>query len=300
MTAIEREGVDQILAGTSSSVSASFTVDGVVTDPGAVTLTITRLDGTALVSDAATSGTGATARTYTLGPAQTETLDLLRLEWTGTVGAQVQTVTTYAEIVGDLLFTLKQARAFDIQQLASSGTYPDADILTARARILNAFGEICGVAFVPRLAVDLVDGDWTNTLILSHRFCSTLRMVEQFDEETDTWTAFSAAELADCTLADSGVLKRRTLGSFDGGLRNIRVSYEHGYSRVPLDIQQAALWLLISEMVPSDMPVRALSQTTDLGTFRLATAGERGAWFGIPVVDATLDRYRLKRRQGIR
>jgi hypothetical protein len=55
--------MERVLRLTPATISNSWYEDGVIADPGVVTVDIARADGTALVTDGATSGTGAAART---------------------------------------------------------------------------------------------------------------------------------------------------------------------------------------------------------------------------------------------
>jgi hypothetical protein len=72
----------RILINAPATLSVTFYDGGeTAVDPGTVTVTVVRADGTTVVSAAATSGTGTSARTYTLA-AQTR-LDHLTATWTG-------------------------------------------------------------------------------------------------------------------------------------------------------------------------------------------------------------------------
>jgi hypothetical protein len=51
--------MEQVLINTPTTLRESWYVDGVIVDPGTVTVTITRADGTVLVSAAATTGVAA-------------------------------------------------------------------------------------------------------------------------------------------------------------------------------------------------------------------------------------------------
>lgn len=297
-----------VLRGTGDTVAATFYADGVAVDPGTVTVDIARASGAALATGRATTGTGAAPRLVALAPAETAALDILTLTWRATIDGVAMAFTTTAEIVGASLFTTAEARAFDKAQLANPTKYPTAAIAEARARIGDAFAAICGVDFVPRYRVATLDGEYEaggygwNTdpflrwptgqgLALPSSRVTAIRSVETRAAGGATWTAFDADDLADVILLPGGGIYRETRGAWPWGRRNVRVGYEAGYARPPADIKRAALILLVDQLVTKDISERALSQTTEFGTFRIATAGERGSWFGLPLVDSVLDLY---------
>jgi hypothetical protein len=101
--------MERILQSAPFTASETFYEDGVIVDPGTVTVGVTRADGTVLIAaGTATAGSGAAARTYALTIANTALLDTLTVTWTSaTKGVRTSTI----EVVGGFLFTLSQARA---------------------------------------------------------------------------------------------------------------------------------------------------------------------------------------------
>ena len=213
--------------------------------------------------------------------------------WTFTAGGAVEAATTYHRIVGDVLFTLGDARAFDGGALGSTTGYPDAAILAARDRIAEAFAEICGTSFGASYARDLVDGDGSESIRVPQCRVLTVRAVRT--RSAGVWTPFSAAELTDLIVYPTSLLYRETLGTFPAGRRNVEVECEHGLQPVPAEIRLAALRLLRDQLVKSPLDDRATSQAGEFGTFSLATAGRNGSYFGLPLVDEVLNRYRAER-----
>lgn len=281
----------QILRGTPALVSATWYQDGDVADPGVVTVTIKRADGTALVADAATSGSGAEARTYQLTTEHTALLDWLMVTWASPALGEL---VTGVEVVGDLLFTVAVARAFGDKALSNAGKYPAADIEAARTRITDAFQSICGVAFVPRYTREVLNGPGLDTLFLSTTRLLAVRSVET--RSGSTWTAWSADAVAALPFEAWGQLVSE--GSvFDRGRSNIRVGYEHGYERCPSEISRAALILARNQIVESNFTDRATGYSSAEGTFSIGQAGtQQNAWSayrytGYPEVDAILNRY---------
>jgi hypothetical protein len=285
---LERHSFHRILRGSAETLSVTWSVDGVAVDPGTVTVTISNAAGTALVTDGATGGTGASDRTYALTPTHTADLDLLTAVWSGTVNGQATSVTTYAEIVGAHLFTIAQARNFDKQQLSSAAGFNAAVIEEARARITDAFERVCGVSFIPRYKRVTLHGTDAQTLILPDLFVTRIRSFETRTSGTVTWTAFTSTELADLFVTDYGELFRESLGIIGTGYRNVRVGYEYGFAQPPLEISRAALKVLVSQAVSTNLPERATQQVDEFGTFRLVMAGDPKHPFGIPEVDAVL------------
>jgi len=290
-------GVAFLRAGDAATLSATFAnLAGATVDPGATTLTITReSDGSTVVTAAATSGTGAAARTYALTGDHTALLDRLTAVWASATqsGNSPARITQVYEVVGDWLFTIAEARA--AHEALIEASYPDATIQAARERIAEWFEQICGVSFVERYRRVVASGDGTCELLLPAPAMrvSAVRRVEERTSGTQTWTALSAGDLADVLVEPTGLLVRETTGVWTLGRRNWRIAYEHGHEQVPEAIKLAALRVLVSQVIPSNHSDRMLSETNSLGTFRLAAPDARqwGRWFGLPLVDATLAEY---------
>lgn len=293
-TSYNASGVLFLRRSNAAQLAATFYTDaGAIADPGIVTVSITRQsDGSAVVTGAATTGTGAAARAYTLSALYTADLDVLTVVWSGTISAVAVTITQECEVVGDWLFTIAEARAAHPDLLEA--TYPDATIQAIRERITEWFAEICGVSFVERYRRVVVSGDGTAELLLPEAMrVSALRRAEERTSGTQTWTALSAGDLADVLVEPIGLLVRETEGVWTAGRRNWRIAYEHGWEQVPEPIKRAAIRLLLAQSFPSNLSDRALSETNSLGTFRLAAPDARtwGRWTGLPEVDAILAEY---------
>ena len=284
---------EQIQRGLAATLAVTFYVDGVVADPGVTTVTVTRLDGTAIVTGAATGGSGAAARTYAL--AGQADLDILTVSWTSaTHGAAQQTV----EIVGELLFTFRQARAFDGGALASTATYTTDAIGQARKAIAEEFEQVCGVSFVPRLTRETIDGAGQDRVFISHLDAIDIRAVEMLDRGTGAWTAYTPAELADVQILNNGRIRRRDGTAFVPGRQNVRVTYEHGYARPPAGIVEAALLYLRFRMVSSNLGSRTISASNEYGSEQYWTPGYSGRGSAInelPFVDKVLRQYMQRR-----
>ena len=280
----------QILRGVAATLSwQNIDQDGLAAAPaGAVTVTVTRADGTAIATGAATSGSGSAARTYSLSAANNQLLDLLTVVWTD--AGDASTHTTYVEVVGGFYFTLAEARASDAA-LQNPDKYPDALIIATRREVEEEFERICGVSFVPRFRRDIVSGSGRSTLLLDRHPVRTVRAIWTYSD-ADDYTAWSSDELATVVLDEWGLLTSRTGLAFGYGARNLAVAYEHGMTRPPAEVKRAAMQRLRSRMNSSmsGIPDRATSfSVAEGGTYSLDTPGPYKT--GMPEVDAALARH---------
>ncbi len=172
---LDRVGSADILRGTAGVLEVVLAVDGAPTDPDpgpGPQVTVVDAAGTAIVTPALAIavGSGSGKLRFIVTPDKTAQVGEWLATWTFTQGGVQQSVTTSHRVVGDVLFTLGEVRAFDGGALVNSATYSDAAILAARDRIADAFAEICGVAFGARYARELLDGDGSESVrVTSHR-----------------------------------------------------------------------------------------------------------------------------------
>lgn len=279
----------QILVGVAGTLTwQPQGADGEPADPGAtVTVTVTNSAGTAIATNAATSGSGSNPRTYALA-ARTE-LDLLTATWK--VGG-VNTAETVVEIVGGYWFTLAEAREQD-DKLTDAVKYPSARVLAVRRDVEAEFESVTGQAWVPRFADETVFGTRSTMLVVPHVELRSIRSITEIDAD-GTETPFTATELAEVVAESWGAL-RRYVG---WPAYRYRVRYEHGHDAPPADLKAAAITRLRHRMNMhrSGIPDRATSMSTEQGqTFSLATPGLRGFVTGIPDVDVVLERHRFVR-----
>lgn len=285
----------RILAGTRADIEVTVYRDGTPTAPtGTGSITVNDALGIEVASGT-WENTGGGLLRFTLTAVQTASVNRLTATWSGIVfdGEPAISVTTRHEVVGDQLFSETEARAYDGGKLADSTTYPDLTIQRARDRIADAFAHVLGFNVGRRFGLEVVDGAGGSELWLSEAYhLQTLRSVATRAAGSATWTPFTAGELADVLAYPHGLLVRETMGGWPAGRRNIRVAYEAGKG-VPLELRQAGLRVLRDQLVGSNIPDRALRQNDELGSFDLVIAGGSfGKWFGIPPVDAVLQRYR--------
>lgn len=255
----------------------------VAIDPGVTTVTITRSDGTAVVTAAATTGTGAAARTYPLA-AQVRP-DHLTVVWTGSVGGR--RVTSEVEVVGAFYAELAEIRALDA--LSNTANYPTAKLARARHQAEDVFEDVTGVAWVPRHARELLDGTNEVRLRLAHQQPRSLIAVSVAGVVQADLTAFRLYPYA----AIERVAGATWPSEVSGGGQNIVVEYLHGFDAPPADLREAFLVYVRDRLLMgnSRIPDRASLMSTDFGTFNLVTAGGQ-RYTGLPDVDAVLQRYR--------
>jgi hypothetical protein len=269
--------MQRVLVDTAVTLNVTFQVGGADTDPSpdTATVTITRDDGTALVTDAAATPSGTGGFLYTLSAGQNDRLDILTAEWTSALG----TLTTVTEVAGGFLFTIAQARS--LNPLSDPTKYPTQAIIDARTLVETALEDACGVAFVPRYRREVVSGTGGTELVLSSPRVTALRSTT-LDGATVTDTVVPSAP---------GVIY--TAGGWTRGFGNYSIAYEHGWPFPPPRVSQAALLWAKSVLVKGPIDDRTTSFSTEDGTFSLATPGIRGSVTGIPEVDATIAQYNL-------
>jgi hypothetical protein len=286
---IEHEQLQfQIRRGSAATLGVQFFDDGVAADPGVVTVGIVDEAGTEVIaSGTATDGSGTDPRTYNLA-AQSD-LTVLIVTWTSaTYGA----FTSRVEVVGEFLFTLRDARTYDRNALASTDEYPATLLERTRARITDDFAHKMGVSHIPRYRRLELAGSGSHTLFLPDLYVATVREIEVRRSGESTWTAFTADELAGVNATDGGLLIRET------GLcwirdYSYRVTYEYGYPVPPLPVSQAALRLLVSfrGVTQTSTDMRAMRIANEYGEIHLSTPGRGGAIYGIPEVDEVIRDY---------
>lgn len=277
----------QIRRGRVETLTVRFYDDGTAADPGTVTIGITDEAGAEIVSDGtATTGNGSDAREYELA-AQSD-LNRLTVTWTSdTYGEFVN----YIEVVGEFLFTIREARTFDGAALESTDSYPTVDLQEARARITDAFYQAMGVSHIPRYRRLQVFGSGSAILFLPDLHTTKVQSVEYRESGQATWTAFDQDDLDNVVATNDGRLIYES--SSWNSSREYRIAYEHGYDTPPLEIKRAALRLLVSYLgaTYSSWDPRATSMSTEAGVISLATPGRAGSIFGLPEVDAIIHRY---------
>ena len=264
--------MERIRQNTPATISQSWYEDGVLIDPGAVTLTVTRDDGTVLVNAQAATGTGVAPRSYNLTTIHTSLLDRLTVVWVSTGKG---TLGDYVEVAGGFLFRIDEAKAdSDMASLTA------AQIEVARLAAEQALERACGVAFVPRYASETLSGDGWD-LTLSWPLVRTVR------SGSADGVAFTSSDLAAMKSTSIGLYWPDS--AWERGKSNILVRYEHGHNFPDGEVSRAALRLAKHYLVASNFDDRVIR--AQAGPEAFSFVAPSGSRFGIPEVDAVVERH---------
>lgn len=265
----------RVLIAAPATLSAGWYVDGALGDPGDVTATITRADGSVLVEDVAAAGSGVDERTLSLDAGQLAELADLTVTWQSD---DLGELTTHAHVVGGFMFTVNGARA--LKPLDNTVSYPLESILAARTLAEMALEETCAVAFVPRFHRETLGGKGTTKLFTGQP------LPRRVISATIAGTALNAGELAELQVDPARGFIWRPAG-WPAGERNVVIEYEHGHPSPPANGPRAALLLAKRYLVDSPVNDRATTLINQDGTTQfLVTAGVKGAVFDLPEVNA--------------
>lgn len=279
--------MQQVLINTPATVKETWYEDGVASDPGTVTVTVTRADGTEIVTDAATTPVAAftgdsalKARAYNLSIASNALLGPLALTWES---ATLGTLTSYVEVVGGFYFSIAEFKArYSDNPKAQSLTA--AEIATARSAAEDIIEHETRRSFVPRAKILNLSGA---NLVRASVPIYHLRAVDSITIDDEVQTDVSTYRVA------AGGLYRTT--SFPSGVSNVRVQVSYGLDSPPPRIKEAAMTLAYHRAVKGPIDDRATSIPAGEagGTITLLTPGVGAAITGIPEVDSAILSYRL-------
>jgi hypothetical protein len=243
--------VQRVLRNTQATLEVTFYSAGVATDAdGAVTVDITRADGTAFATGAATTHGTTGQYKYTLAP-QTN-LEYFTLVWNGTFGGVAQKITTHTEIVGAFY-----APVNDITAMKGLSGFSVAALEEARHWFEDLAESFCARAFVPRFAIDKLDGDDTDTILLDRiepRIILSAKIGGVAQTGTATWALY-----------DTGRVVRDT-GTFAEGSRNVVITYEYGADEPDSELRGAALRAIQYRLLGDNLglPAEAISASVDV------------------------------------
>ena len=220
---------------------------------------------------------------FVLTAASADTPKVLTITWTGALDELAQTQVTHAEVVGDYLFTIAEARAFERAAITATKA-STAEIKVARAEITEFLTKAIGASPVERAFREVHDGDGKDYLWLWTSEVNTIKTL------TIDGTSITVDD--DVVRWDAGRLYYS--GAFPVGRQTVVVTLEAGFVPTPLQLKRASLVLLKSMVIGSDLMDRAITSTDEAGNiFRLATADPyRDKPTGIPYVDSIINTYR--------
>ena len=276
-----------VRGATSASLSWQATdADGEPTAPtGAVTVTVTRSDGTALYTDEPTTGTGTDPRTLALTVADVATVDRLTVIWSDdstAVGSE------YVDVVGGTVGTKAALSAIE----ATLSGVTDAEFARARRSAENRFISVTDRLPFHRLEVQqfqnspdcYLDGSWWPDLV-------EVRWARLYTTPT-AYTALTAGQLADIATPDPLARFNRQGTSWSGSY-GVEVGYVAGMSSIPDDLRRAFALAVRREVTILNTGVpdqSATFGTIDGATFGLARPG-RGRAYGIDDIDDVFTQY---------
>jgi hypothetical protein len=267
--------VQRVLRDTQAQPEVTFYVGTTPTDAdGAVTVDITRGDGSVFLSDQATTLQGAASGTYRYTLAPQSALELFTFRWEGTFGGVMQHITSQVEIVGGYYVSLVDIRAEN--SLSNTTKFPNAKLAEARQWFEDKAERFCGVSFVPHYQRDVLNGRGSTKLELRRARPRVLLSVK-FDGVAQTTT--------DWDLYDAGYIVAPS--AFPVGARNVEVIYEHGFDSPDSDMREAALTAIRARLLGDQSAIPAnISQMQVDGMTQTFRAPTRPT--GIGEVDAVL------------
>jgi hypothetical protein len=275
----------RVLRTAKATLSRTFYLDEVGTPAtGAVSVSVTRLDGTIVQSVSATGPDAGNAYSFTFQGS--DVLDELVLTWSATIGGDAVVLDSdVIEVAGGFYFGLAEARAID-SALANVTKYPTALLVDARVATEDECELITGQAWVPRFCRETLSGDGSGRLRASH---TMIRAVRAITVNGSAWSGAAALGFSDTGMiySDSGSFAPSRMQ----GSRNVVVEYEHGHDRPRPDILRGAKirFKSIALSGKSALPDRAERLVTvDAGTVFLASPAVDKV--GIPEVDAAYAR----------
>ncbi len=269
--------VQRVLRDVQAQPEVTFYVGTTATDAdGAVTVDITRADGTVFATDAATTLVSVGSGTYRYTLAPQSALEYFTLRWEGTFGGVVQHITTHVEIVGGFIVGLADIRA--LEGLTNTTTFPNARLDEVRQQFEDKAEEFCGVAFVPRFEREVLDGTSSSAIHLLHPRPRTV-LSAKLDGVAQTGTAT-------WDLYEDGFVIRDS-GTFPWGRRNVEITYEHGLDEPDTDLREAALTAIRAKLLGDrgGIPQGVTQLATDAGVM---TFGRPSRPTGIREVDDVL------------
>lgn len=267
-----------VIGGSGAMVRAYLTdAEGEADDTLTPTVTVTRWDGTAVLTNAAAALHAEWPGVYeaALNVAQVATLDRLTATWSDN-GAVIG-VTDHL-VVGSRMFPLSRLRSFP----GLNEDRADAlELAIARDAVEHRIDHVTGVAWSPRLSVDTFDlRTDAEALFLTQPLAYSIRGVTIGGTAIDTTTLVLGT-------TGSSVLRRRS--SWWPAGTPIVVAYEHGHGAAPLDLAEAALLAAVDKLRRDRSPnsMRARTISSDVGTTEFVIASDARP-FGLPDVDAVV------------
>jgi hypothetical protein len=249
---------------------------------GPVSVDIVDADGDSVVSGTAVSGGSTGVYAFTLPADVRDVLGRYEATFTYTLSGTTYDASVPFEVVGGFLFEVADMRD-RYPELDDPNRYPADVIRASRDEATSRLEQAAQVAFAPRASRAVLDGDDTTRLVLPDVEVSSVSYVEV------SGVPYTDVDVAGIEADPIGVLIKTDGSVWDRGTRNIFVVYEHGYETTPAPVKRAAMKLALEDLIPSSLPSRAMTQSTDLGEIRYSMANpEAGRPTGDPEIDAVI------------
>jgi hypothetical protein len=279
MSTYPQKGMQRILAGSTNPQlrarlrnqdGGAFTVAGTPT----VTCTITRADGTVVVTDRSAAVTPDGSLTVNLTSVEGQTLDVLTAVWKVDT---VERATSHHRIVGGFLFSVD-----DVQAAGGVSKFNATTLLRARDATLDMIERATGVCWSPTFDRYEFQGQRRHTLASKFRPLRRIRTLTLDDAPQNISLLDVNAEAgliySDTTLCGWTVL-----------------AVEHGFDDAPEDLVEAGIQACKFTLLQSQSALgqRVRSVSDDQGTRTFSFAGKDHPT-GIDDIDAVIMGYDMR------
>lgn len=271
----------RVRCGSPITLIFRFLVDELPTDPDGeeATVTVTNPTGT-VVSTGLASKEAIGVYVYQMATPVVPTV--YTAVAAGDFAAVAASVSETVDVVSDRLFSLAALRGTEAK-FSDTEKWPTDLLETVRVETEDEAERIMCRSFIGRYRDLVITGGGDRTLMLD-----TLP-IRQIVSAT---SGGAELDVADVGFDALGYVYYAP--GWASGLSSIRLGLIYGETRIPGDLQRAALQRARTRLFDfnSGIPDRALSFTAaEGGTYALSTAGRAGAETGIPDVDAVYKRY---------
>jgi hypothetical protein len=277
------------LVGEQVVLTNTFQVGGTNTDPTTVSLAITTPAGvtttyTYAAAEITKTAVGIYTKTITADAAGT-----WQYVWVGT-GAAADIAPGYFTVSAVVPGYVTPAEIRALPNLSDTAKFTNAEIAAAIDWFEATFEDYTGVAWVPRTVVDerhyLTS---SGVVILNHMRPRAISALRSYSTAAAS-TAYTADELADLRVDDTGVLRRVGLGFFSSGYGMVAVDYTHGFDSPPPDVVEAAKTAIRAHLIDDYQANRQYAVSTEQGIIRTSQPGPDRP-FGLPDVDVVANRH---------
>ncbi len=277
------KGVDAVLSWAATDGT------GMARDPGTVTVTVTNSAGTALATNAATSGTAATARTYSLAGALIPDEDRLTAVWSV---SGVPVATTHVDVVGGYY-----ASYGDIgTRYGGASTYSDQDVIRQRNHAEDTFTQELGYSCVPRFVSERIVVPKTSARLVVGQFYPRAVRRASIIDGTAT-TALTTTELGNLQCLHPGFIDRLDGNVWTAGT-TVTIDYTYGLDAPSEDIADVFLLYvqhLLTRTRTGISPGATAYSNADGTSVQLASPGSDTWITGLRDVDRVLVARRMRR-----